>query len=110
VSCNIDHRADAAVELKKVAALFPGKTLRKIPIALAQFCLFDVRVQQRPNKIVAWSSVRVRIRPNIPDNRRSRVVDLSHIRRVFFVHLPNFVASLSVSVKFAGNELLLDRA
>src|SRR6266699_2912761 len=109
---DIDHRADAAVELKEGRCFLSGQDSSKDRhIALTQFCLFDVRVQPAANKIVGLvigqGSVFVRI---FFDNRRSRVVDLSHFRRVFFVHLPELFRFAIRERQILSNELLLDRA
>ena len=109
---HIDHRADAAVELKEGRRFLSGQDSSKDRhIALTQFCLFDVRVQPAANKIVGLvigqGSVFVRI---FFDNRRSRVVDLPGFRRVFFVHLPELCRLAIRERQIRSNELLLDRA
>src|SRR5882724_12974030 len=109
---DIDHGADAAVELKEGGCFLSGQDSAKDRrIALTQFCLFDVRVQPAANKIVGLvigqGSVFVRI---FFDNRGSRFVDLSHIRRVLFVHLPELCRFAIGERHIRSNELLLDRA
>ena len=109
---HIDHRADAAVELKEGRCFLSGQDCSENRyVALTQFCLFDVGVQPAANKIVrpviGQGSIFVRI---FFDNRRSRVVDLSSFRRVLFVHLPEFCSFAIRERQIRSNELLLDRA
>src|ERR1700722_9008894 len=109
---HIDHRADAAVELKEGRCFFSWQDCSENRhVALTQFCLFDVGVQPAANKIVGLGigqgSVFVRI---FFDNRRSRVVDLSSFHRVLFVHLPEFCRFAIREGQIRGNQLLLDRA
>jgi hypothetical protein len=108
----VDHRADATVELKEGRCFLPGQDCSKNRnVPLTQFCLFDVRVQPAANKIVGpvigQGSVFDRI---FFDNRRSRIVDLSHIHRVLFVHLPELCRFAIRERQIRSNELLLDRA
>lgn len=107
---HINHRADAAVELKEGRRFLSGQDSSKDRhIALTQLCLLDVRVQPAANEVVGLvigqGSVLVRI---FLDNRRSCVVDPSRIYRVFFVHLPESCRFAIRERQIGSDELLFD--
>jgi hypothetical protein len=86
----VDHHADAAVELKKGSHCLPGQYFSKDRyIPLTKFCEFDVRVQPSANQTVCLGIGQGSIFVGILfDDRRSRIDDLPHICRVFLIHLP----------------------
>jgi hypothetical protein len=108
---NVDHHADAAIQLKKGRRLLSGQNLSNYRhILLAKLRSGDVRVQPAANEtvglLIGQRSVAIGI---LLDDCGSSVVDLSVVCRILLVHGPELRRFAVRESQICGDKLLLDR-